>query len=158
MKTHSLPRHALLVPLLLVLVGCGGSDGPQLSDYLEEIEYNTPLESLKEVPVGSFRVSAAVLAPGGATHKKKRVWVQAKCKLFVVVDPKAEKGLLAAHERHKGIFNDMIVTVLRRASIDELSDPRWASIKTKISDAARSILGKERVRQVLIDEYNWEPV
>ena len=56
------------------------------------------------------------------------------------------------------IFNDMIVTVLRRASIDELSDPRWASIKTKISDAARSILGKERVRQVVIDEYNWEPV
>ena len=143
---------------LLVLGGCGGSDGPKLSDYLEEIEFNTPLESFKEVPVGMFKVSAAALAHGEHPLEKKRIWVRAKCKLFVVVDPKAEKALLAAHERHHGIFNDMIVTILRSATIDELSDPRWATIKTKISDATRSILGKDRVRQVVIDEYHWEPV
>lgn len=141
-----------------LLVGCGGTDMPVLNDYLEEIEYNTPMEAFQEVSVGNFKVSAATLAHEDSQGSSNRTWVQTRCKLYVVVDPKDEKGLQSAYERHRGMFDDMIVRILRGATIDELSDPRWATIKTRITDAARSILGKDRIRQVVFYDCGWEPI
>lgn len=149
------------IPLLLWgiggVLGCSSSDGPYLSDYLEELEINTQLEALKEVPVGNFKVSAATLAQEDEKGSDSRTWVNAKCKIYVVVDPGDEKGLLGAYERHRGMFDDLVVQILRSASMDELTDPRWATIKSRISDAARSVLGGERVRDVVLD-HDWEPI
>lgn len=131
---------------------------PRLSDYLEEVELNTPLEALKEVPVGRFKISAATIMHDDTNSAKKRSWVQTRCKLFVVVEPKNEKALKAAHKRHRGMFEDMILKILRSASMDELSDPHWATIKMRISDSAKSLLGRDRIRQVVIDDYGWEPI
>ena len=140
------------------LAGCGGSDTPRLSDYLEELELNTPLEALKELPVGDYRISAATLAHEDDKKSSARTWVHVNCRLYAVVDPRDEKALTNAHERHRGMFDDMIVQILRGASIDELSDPRWATLKSRISDAARSILGRERVRHIVLEDYGWEPI
>lgn len=141
-----------------MLTGCSSSDGPNLSDYLEELEINTQLEALHEVPVGNFRISAATLAHEDDKESSSRTWVHTKCQVFAVVEPRDEKGLLNAYNRHRGMFDDMLIVILRSASIDELSDPRWATLKSKISDAARSILGKERVRDVVFKDYGWEPI
>ena len=149
---------AVWLAALMLLAGCGGSDMPELSDYLEELEYSTPLEAFHEVLVGNFKVSAAALAHEDAKNSNSRVWVQTRCKLYAVVDPKHEGALQTALERHRGMFDDMIIRIFRGATLDELSDPRWATIKTRISDAAKSILGKDRVRQVVFYECNWEPI
>lgn len=154
---QSMARLLSLLVAIVVTVGCSSSDGPYLSDYLEELEINTQLEELKEVPVGNFKVSAATLAHEDDKESSSRTWVNVKCKVFVVVDPGDEKALNGAYERHRGMFDDMVVLILRSASMDELTDPRWATLKSKISDAARSVLGSERVRDVLLD-HDWEPI
>ena len=152
----SLALFGLMV--LLVCNGCGGSEAPKLSDYLEELEINTPLEALKEVSLGRYNISAAALAHEEASNTESRTWVQARCELYVVVAPGDEKALMVAHERHQGMFDDMVVQILRSASLDELTDPRWAMIKSRISDAARSLLGEQRIRHVVVNEYGWEPI
>ena len=157
LRLHAVARLLALMIAIGITVGCSSSDGPYLSDYLEELEINTQLEALKEVPVGRFKVSAATLAHEDDKESKSRTWVNVKCEIFVVVDPGDERALLGAYERHRGMFDDMVVMILRNASMDELTDPRWATLKSRLSDAARSVLGSDRVRDVLL-EHDWEPI
>ena len=149
---------SLFLVVTAVLLGCSSAEGPNLSDYLEELEIDTQLEAVKEVPVGNFRVSAATLAHEDDKQSASRTWVNTKCQVFAVVDPGDESDLLKAYERHRGMFNDMVLVVLRSASIDELSDPRWATLKSKISDVARSVFGEESIRDVVFKDYGWEPI
>lgn len=151
-------RQAVAASILLVLTGCGGVEEAQLSDYLDNLEFNTKMESLKEVPLGSYKVSAATRTQEAAKRDAPRIWVQITCKLYVIVAPGDESTIAAAYEQHRGMFDDTLVQILRSSTIDELSDPRWTIIKSRISDFARPILGGERVRQIVVNDFGWEPI
>jgi len=131
---------------------------PMLDDYLEELEFNTPLESLKEIPLGTFRVSSVPRHEDSSKKKTRTTWVQISFKLYVVVAPEDESAIQSAYERHRGMFDDTVIRIFRNASLDELSDPRWATIKSRLSDNTRPILGSDRVRQIVVDDYTWEPL
>jgi hypothetical protein len=147
-----------LASVLLVLTGCGGVEKAQLSDYLDNLEFNTQMESLKEVPLGAFKVSAATRTQEAAKSDSQRTWVQITCKLYVIVAPEDVSTIAAAYEQHRGIFDDTVVQIFRSSSIDELSDPHWTTIKSRISDFARPLLGGERVRQIVVNDFGWEPI
>lgn len=153
---------AALLALVLVAVsllgGCGAVEEAKLSDYLDEVEFDNQLESLKEVSLGKFKVSAATKSQEAKRDDTERLWVTINCKLFVIVAPEDESAVSSAYEQHRGVFDDMVVQVFRSSSIEELSDPRWATIKSRIADAARPILGGERVRQIIIDDFSWQPI
>ncbi len=161
-STRSIRRGILTVmsatALFVALPGCSGPDMPMLDDYLEELEFNTPLESLKEVPLGTFRISSVPRHEDPSKHKSKPAWMQINFKLYVIATPENESAILAAYERHRGMFDDTVIKIFRNASLDELSDPRWATIKSRLSDSTRPILGSERVRQIVVDDYTWEPI
>jgi hypothetical protein len=149
---------AVVASVLLVLAGCGGVEKATLNDYLDNLEFNTQMESLKEVPLGSYKVSAATRTQEAAKRDSQRTWVQITCKLYVIVAPEDESSIAAAYEQHRGIFDDTVVQIFRNSTIDELSDPRWTTIKSRISDFARPILGGERVRQIVLNDFGWEPI
>ena len=152
------PRLAAVAAVWLTLVGCGGVEEAKLDDYLEELVFNTTVESLKEVPLGDYKVSAATRFQEATQSDSQRIWVQITCKLYVVVAPEDESTIVSAYEQHRGIFDDMVVQIFRSSSIDELSDPRWSTIKSRLTDIARPILGGERIRQLVIDDYGWGPI
>ena len=149
---------AVAASALLALTGCGGVEKAQLSDYLDNLEFNTQLESLVEVPLGNYKVSAATRTQEGAKRDSQRTWVQITCKLYVIVAPEDESTIAAAYEQHRGIFDDTVVQIFRSSTIDELSDPRWTIIKSRISDFARPVLGGERVRHIVVNDFGWEPI
>ena len=116
------------------------------------------MESLAEVQLGDYRVSSATGTQEDLQRNSERTWVKISCKLYVIVSPENVSRVMKAYQRHQGVFDDQIVQIFRSATIDELSDPRLSVIKSRLADFARPILGEERIHQVVLDDFGWEPI
>ncbi len=143
---------------LLALPGCGGEKVVKLDDYLEELEFDTPLEAVKEIKIGNFRLPSAAHQHDATGRGTAPMWVQLKFHLYAIVAEEDEIAVLAALERHRGMVNDAVITVCRRASIDELQDNRWATIKSNLLDTVRPLLGENRIRRITLNGVLWEPI
>jgi hypothetical protein len=152
------PRLLAMLVAVAMLSGCSGQPEVKLDDYLDELEFNTPLESVQEVEIGYYRISCAARHQDRSGRETLPVWVQVKFTLFAETSDRDENSILAACERHRGMLDDAIITVIRKASIDEFSDNRWAAIKSKLIDTIRPLLGGYRVRQIFFDDFSWEPI
>ncbi len=147
--------------LLLVglLSGCGGEELARLEDYLEELEFDRPLESVKEIKVNSYRIPCAARHQDEAGADVPSVWVQLNFDLYVIAAEDDEKAVLKSIERHRGMLDDTIQSVCRRSSVDMLNDNGWTVIETRLLDAIRPLLGQERIRQITFsDSARWEPI
>jgi len=149
---------ALGLAAITLLSGCGGQSEVELDVYLDELELSAPLESVKEVEIGSYRISCAARHQDRSGREAMPIWVQVQFTLFAEASHHNENAILAACERHRGRLDDAIITVFRKASIDELSDNRWAAIKSKLIDTLRPLLGGTRVRQIFFNDFSWEPI
>lgn len=152
--------HGLLTTLMVcLLTGCGGDSAPRLEDHLEELEFDRPLESVKEILVNSYRMPCAARHQDSSGANVKPVWVVVSFDLYVIAAEEDEKAVLAGIERHRGLLDDTIHSVCRRSSISMLEDSGWAMIETRILDAIRPLLGEERIRQISFsDSATWEPI
>jgi len=148
----------------LVLPGCGGEVQAKLDEYLEELEFDAPLESVATVALGEhhprslYRISVAARRQRFMEDEGEPLWVQIKFKLFVVVVPGNETALLAARERHRGMIDDVIVTICRQITLEELDDIRRAVLKSRLIDALKPLLGEDRIQQLIFDDFEWEPI
>ena len=155
-------RFVGLLTLLLaalLLPGCGGEDVAHLDDYLEELEFDRPLESVKEIKVNTYRIPCAARHHDAAGRDVPPIWVQMKFDLYVIAAEEDEKSVLAGIERHRGMLDDTIIAICRRSTIDQLQDNRWATIKSRLLDGIRPLLGEKRIRQLaLVYSAPWEPI
>jgi len=151
-----------LITLLLaalILPGCGGEEVAKLSDYLEELEFDRPLEAVKEVKVNTYRIPCAATHHDEAGRAVEPIWVQLKFKLYVIVAEEHAKSVEASIERHRGMLDDTVIAICRRSSISQLQDNQWAAIKSRLLEGIRPLLGDERIRQVAIDSSApWRPI
>lgn len=147
-----------LSAVVLVLTGCGGEAKVTLEDYLAELELETPLESVAEVEIGSYRFSCAARHKNPSGVETEPIWVQVTFKLYAGAAHRDKSSILAACERHRGMLDDAILTVFRQASIDELEDNSWAALKSRVIDTVRPLLGESKVRQVFFENFSWEPI
>jgi len=148
-----------LLSAALLLPGCRGEDVAKLEDYLEELEFDRPLESVKEIEVNSYRIPCAARHHDAAGRDVPPIWVQLKFKLFVVVAEEHEKAVEASIKRHRGMLDDTVLTICRRSTIDQLQDIRWTTLKSRLLDGIRPLLGEERVRQIAINSSaHWKPI
>jgi hypothetical protein len=51
-------------------------------------------------------------------------------------------------------MSDAVISIVRTSSVDELADPRLSAVKARLSDVARPMLGEERVRQLVLNEFD----
>jgi hypothetical protein len=144
-------RHAariLLLAAAALAAGCGGDDQARIGDYLDDLEFNTPLERTENVALGAFDVPAATKSKrGGVTHT---VWIRLSFELFAETAPEDEAAVAEALERHRGALNDAVLTIIRTSSIDELTDPRLSALKLRMTEAARPLLGNRKLRQLVL--------
>lgn len=149
----------LFVLSAALLSGCGGEEEAKLEDYLEELEFDRPLESVKEIKVNSYRIPCAARHHEDGGANSEPLWVQMKFDLYVIASEDDENAVLAGIERHRGMIDDAVLAICRKSSIEQLQDNRWATIETRLLDAIRPLLGEERIRQVTFGaSASWEPI
>jgi hypothetical protein len=140
--------------LLLVAVGvaltagCGGDNATRLGAYLDELEFNAPLESAAYVSLGKFNVPAPAHIKVAGGDGSRTVWIRLTFELFAEAAPENEAAVQEAADRRKGALNDALLTIIRTSSTDELTDPRLSALKLRMTEAARPLLGERRLRQL----------
>ncbi len=142
----------------LAAVGCGGGDSQaRLGSYLEELEFETPLEKVASIPLGKFRVPLAVRT-ADAPADMAPDWVEMRFELHAETNPENEEALKEAIERYRAPFRDGVIRVCRHTTADELGDPRNSALKSRLTELARMLLGEQRVRNLLIVPYTTTPL
>jgi flagellar basal body-associated protein FliL len=156
---------AIVVALAIVLlVGCNKGEPAPFEAYLDELDVEASLESAEELPLGTYDIASALPPPPSIVaqyeddEEIEPLWVQIKFQLYAIVSPKDKKAVIAACKRHRGMLDDAIVTICREASKEELDDSRWATLKSRLLDQIRPILGDERIRQLSFADFGWAPI
>jgi hypothetical protein len=156
---------AIVVAFAIVLVlGCSEAEKAPFEAYLEELDAEASLEAADELLLGNYDIASAlplpdhVLADYDEDEEVEPLWVKIKFRLYAVVPPEEKKAVVAASERHRGMLDDAVITICREASKEELDDSRWATLKSRLLDEIRPILGDERVRQLSFADFGWEPI
>jgi hypothetical protein len=132
-----------------LLAGCGGgSDAKRLGDYLDEIEFDEPLESAAYVSLGTFDVPTPTRVKRDGVSRT--MWIRLSFELFAESAPHDESTVAAAAEKRHGALNDALLTIIRTSSTDELTDPRLSALKLRMTEAAKPLLGDHAVRQLVL--------
>ena len=143
-------RRWLGAALLFAVAGCGGSHEARLGDFLDELEFDAPLDSACSVGLGKFDVPVPVHLKTEGAPSERSIWIRISFDLFAEASPEHEAALAAAAERHRGALNDALLTIIRTSSVDELTDPRAAALKLRMTEAARPLLGERQMRQLVM--------
>ncbi|MEM9352957.1 MAG: hypothetical protein AAGA92_08085 [Planctomycetota bacterium] len=136
--------------MLVLAAGCGTENSTKLDDYLETLEFGKPTERMLEIGLGEFRVPITLSSGRASAEGNGAGWFELRFHMFLVVPPASEKTVLGVIEEHRGVLRDTIYTACRTTSLDELSDPRWTTLKAKLADAVRPVFGEQHVRQILL--------
>ena len=146
---------------LVAAAGCGSAKSGRLVDYLDELEFDVPLETAAYVSLGRFDIPIATSKASTRTSKFVQqiddgatVWMRLQFELTAETTPQQEKAVAEAAEKHRGILNDAVLTIVRTSTVDELADPRLAAVHARISELARPLLGEGRVRQLVLYDAN----
>jgi hypothetical protein len=153
------PARVIVAVLLAALSGCGGDDAALLGSYLDEIELNAPSESAASIPLGDFDIpSPTNVNRKGTDGVEHVVWMRTKFSLFAEALPKNESDVQAEVELHRGAINDAVLSIIRSASTDELTDPRLTALRMRLTEAGRPLLGDDKLRQLVIYNHTTEPL
>jgi hypothetical protein len=150
---------------IVLLLGCGQAKQDPFEAYLNELDAEASLESAGELLLGSYYIASALPRPDSTPaeyddddEEIEPLWVQVKFELYAIVAPQDMTAVIAACERHRGMLDDTVITVCREATKDELDDSRWATLKARLLDQIRTILGDERIRQLSFADFGWAPI
>jgi hypothetical protein len=156
---------ALLLLAILLPAGCGEVEVHRFDSYLDELDVDASLDSAEELHLGTYHVASALPLPktrnssaGDDDEEDEPLWVQIHFELHAIVAPEDRKAVLAACKRHRGMLDDTVITICREASKEELDDNRWATLKSRLIDTIRPILGDDRVRQLSFADFGWGPI
>ena len=152
-------RALVAAVLVAALPGCGGDDAAPLGSYLDEIELNAPSESAAAIPLGEFNIpSPTNVKRKGTDGVDHTVWMRTKFSLFAETLPKNESEVLAEAELHRGAINDAVLSIVRSASTDELTDPRLTALRMRLTETTRPLLGDDKLRQLVLYNHTTEPL
>jgi len=150
----------LMVLLLMVCpqLGCSDVIEVKLEDYLEEIEFETPLNSTVEVSLGKYSIPIPVQSNDNINHETQIDWIRMKFQLYAVVANENQSKVEAALQRNRGLYRDGVLKICRAATLDDIADPRLTAIVLRLTDLSRSVLGQKNIRQLLCPDLITEAI
>ena len=107
-----------------------------------------------EFALGSFSIPI----PASLSDGQRRNVMQIQFALHAVIAPDDEEKVRDAWEHHEGKFRDAVITICRSASLEDLGEPKLATLKSHLRVAARKLFGETRVRQIVVGEVITEPL
>src|SRR5262245_58366546 len=136
------------------LSGCKSKEPFQL----DGIDVLPPVEELKEVPLGEYQIPIPIVDDRTQARLTRHNRLQLDFKLFALVSPREKSELEDSWERHEGQIRDQVISICRSATLDELQEPEFATLKARLTEVLAANLGEKPLRQLVINEVVSQPL
>jgi flagellar basal body-associated protein FliL len=150
-------RIILLLGLGLSACALGGCKSKQ-SFQLDGVDVLPPVEELKEVPLGEYQIPIPIVDDRSQSKLTRHNRLQLDFKLFALVSPKEKSELEDSWTKHEGQIRDQVINVCRSATLDELQEPEFATLKARLTEVLAAKLGDKPLRQLVINEVVSQPL
>jgi hypothetical protein len=130
------------------LLGCQS----KTSFELDQLDVAPAEEELTEFPLGEYKIPIPLADDRDQTTIVRRNRLEFDFQLFALVSPKEESQFEDAWNRHEGVIRDQVISICRRATVEELQEPELVTLKARLTDVLASQLGEKRLRQILITD------
>lgn len=133
-------------------VGCCALWGCQSKSAFEFDQMDMLLgeEDLAEFPLGEYRIPIPLVDNRAAGPVVRTNRLELDFHLYALVSPKEEAEMEEAWNRHEGVIRDQVISICRRATVEELQEPELVTLKARLTDVLAAQLGEKRLRQLLI--------
>lgn len=131
----------------MVLAGCGG---PSPYEF-DEFDLMPAEDEVVEFSLGRFEVPVPIPRGFGA-HSVSRKRIELSFELHALVSRDYQPQLEDLWERHEGNIRDRVIRVCRNASLDELQEPEFATLKSHLTDCVQNELGPKTIRRLMFTE------
>ena len=125
---------------------------------LDGIDVLPPVEELKEFSLGQYQIPIPIVDDRNQAKLTRHNRFQFDFKLFALVSPKEKSQIEDAWERYEGQIRDQVINVCRSATLDELQEPEFSTLKARLTDVLATKLGEKPLRQLVINEVISQPL
>lgn len=150
-------RVALLCALGVLGCAAGGCKSKPPFQ-LDGIDVLPPVEELKEFSLGQYQIPIPIVDDRNQAKLTRRNSFQFDFTLYAVVSPKEQSQIEDAWERHEGQIRDQVINVCRSATLDELQEPEFATLKARLTDVLAAKLGEKPLRQLVFSGVVSQPL
>jgi hypothetical protein len=125
---------------------------------LDGIDVLPPVEELKEFSLGQYQIPIPIVEDRNQSKLTRHNRFQFDFTLYALVSPKEKVLIEDAWERHEGQIRDQVIRVCRSATLDELQEPEFATIKARLTDVLAAKLGEKPLRQLVFNGVVSQPL
>jgi Flagellar basal body-associated protein FliL len=161
MGDNRMLRRNLQVALLFTVgvLACAASGCKSKARFqLDGIDVLPPVEELKEFSLGQYQIPIPTVEDRNQSKPTRRNSFQFDFTLYALVSPKEKSQMEDAWERHEGQIRDQVINVCRNASLDELQEPEFATLKARLTEVLAAKLGEKPLRQLVFNGVVSQPL
>ena len=125
---------------------------------LDGIDVLPPVEELKEFSLGEYQIPISIVDDRNQAKLSRHNRFQFDFTLYALVSPKEKSQIEDAWERHEGQIRDQVINVCSSATLDELQEPEFATIKARLTDVLAAKLGEKPLRQLVFNAVVSQPL
>lgn len=150
-------RVALIV--VMGVLGCAASGCKSKAPFqLDGIDVLPPVEELKEFSLGQYQIPISIVDDRNQAKLTRHNTFQFDFALYALVSPNEKSQIEDAWERHEGQIRDQVISVCRNATLDELQEPEFATLKARLTDVLAAKLGEKPLRQLVLNSVVSQPL
>jgi flagellar basal body-associated protein FliL len=116
------------------------------------------MEELKEFPLGQYQIPISLVDDRNQSNVTRHNSFQFDFTLYALVSPKEKSQIEDAWGRHEGQIRDQVISVCRSATLDELQEPEFATLKARLTDVLAAKLGEKPLRQLVFGAVVSQPL
>jgi hypothetical protein len=145
-------RTSWLVCWAVISVGSFQGCSEHSSFKFDALDNSPPPQELSEFSLGKYSIPIPVAEDRGGKHLEYRHRFQLNFELHALVSPTEKSHVSDSWARHEGKIRDQVIRVCRNATLDELQEPEFSTLKTRLMHALAGHIGGKDMRQLLITE------
>jgi hypothetical protein len=146
-------RWAGVFRTIIVVFGatCVGCSSPSPYEF-DAMDLTPTQDELVEFSLGKYSIPIPIVRSYEEKEKPRHNRIEFAFDLYALIPGEYETELADSWARHEGKIRDRVIRVCRAASIEELQEPELTTLKSHLTDAVQSQLGRAGIRRLLIAE------
>jgi hypothetical protein len=141
------------------VLGCAASGCKSKAPFqLDGIDVLPPVEELKEFSLGEYKIPISIVDDRNQAKLTRHNRFQFDFTLYALVSPKEKSQIEDAWGRYEGQIRDQVINICRSATLDELQEPEFATLKARLTDVLAAKLGEKPLRQLVFNSVVSQPL